>query len=164
MSGSRLSRARSVISGPSEAMLSVRMLAWASVLPLLKRSLPLPRLVALMVPKRRPPGPDPTREQAVVTLARWVYKTRAIRDNCLERSLITYRYLPSGDEDSRLVLGVRKGDDGPPGHAWLTLHGVAVHDSQATLDDLVPIVAFDLEGRRRAVPGSVSAEPPGALA
>jgi Transglutaminase-like superfamily len=164
MSGeSRFSRLRAVVSGPSEALLAVRMLLWATLLPGLKRILPLPRLVSLMAPGHRG-APDEKRAAAVVTLARWVYKTGALRDNCLERSLITYRYLPSGNDESRLVLGVRKGDDGPPGHAWLTLGGVAVHDTDETLDKLVPVVAFDLDGNRCPVPEAVSPAPPAALA
>jgi Transglutaminase-like superfamily len=160
MSGShRVSRVRSVVSGPGELLLSGRMLLWAGVLPVLKRVLPLPRLVALMAPRHRG-GSDEQRLQAVVTLARWMYRTRALRENCLERSLITYRYLPAVAEDSRLILGVRRGDDGPPGHAWLTLGGLPVHDSQATLEGLVPIVAFDLEGRRCPLPEAASAAPP----
>jgi hypothetical protein len=162
MSGSqRLSRIRAVVSGPSELLLSGRMLVWAGALPILKRVLPLPRLVELMAPRRRREA-DEQRVQAVVTLARWMYRTPALRDNCLERSLITYRYLPAVAGDSRLVLGVRRGNDGPPGHAWLTLGGLPVHDSQATLEKLVPIVAFDLEGRRCSLPEAVSAPPPGA--
>ena len=94
-------------------------LFWAALLPFLKRIMPLPRLVSVMTPAHRR-APDERRSAVVVTLARWAYKTGALRDNCLERSLITYRYLPAGNDDSRLVLGVRKGDDGPPGHAWLT--------------------------------------------
>jgi len=160
---SRASRIRAVVSGPSELWLAFRMFLWAAVLPLLKRIMPLPRLVGLMAPSHRS-APDQRRSAVVVTLARWAYKTGALRDNCLERSLITYRYLPAGNEDSRLVLGVRKGDDGPPGHAWLTLRGEAAHDTEATLENLVPIIAFDLEGRRCPLPDSVTPGPPAAPA
>jgi len=160
---SRVSRLRTVVSGPGELWLAFRMLLWAAVLPLLKRIMPLPRLVALMAPRHRR-APDERRSAVVVTLARWAYKTGALRDNCLERSLITYRYLPAGNADSHLVLGVRKGDDGPPGHAWLTVRGEAVHDTEATLENLVPIVAFDLEGRRCPVPESITPAPPAAPA
>ena len=157
----RLQRIHTVVSGPRELILSGQMLAWAGMLPVLKRTLPLARLVTLMVPRHRS-APDPKRTQDVVTLARWMYRTRALRDNCLERSLITYRYLPAGNENSLLVLGVRKGDDGPPGHAWLVVNGVPVHDSEETLEQLVPVVAFDLEGRRRQPPPELSAGPPAA--
>ena len=160
----RLHKIRRVVSGPSELVLWGRMLVWAGMLPLLKRAVPLSRLVTLMAPRHRS-APDAKRMQDVVTLARWVYRTRALRDNCLERSLITYRYLPAGNEQSSLlVLGVRKGDDGPPGHAWLTVNGVPVHDSDETLENLVPVVAFDLEGRRLPPPEEVSVQPPAAPA
>ena len=161
--GPRFARVRAVVSGPGDLWVSSRMAAWAVVLPVLKRVMPLPRLVGVMAPGRRHAA-DEHRLALVVTVARWLYRTRALRDNCLERSLITYRFLPSGDKDSRLVLGIRRGEDGPPGHAWLTLRGEPVHDSAATLDGLVPVVAFDLDGRRCPIPETVSSPPPGALA
>jgi hypothetical protein len=159
----RFSRVRAVVSGPSDLLLSGRMAAWAGLLPVLKRVLPLPRLVTLMAPRHRH-APDERRLVVVVTVARWLYRTRALRDNCLERSLITYRYLPDGNGESRLVLGIRKGEDGPLGHAWLTLCGEPVHDSATTLEGLVPVVAFDLEGRRCRIPEAVIPAPPGAPA
>jgi transglutaminase superfamily protein len=160
---SRLSRVRSVISGPGELLLAFRMLFWAALLPALKRMLPLPRLVALMAPSHRH-RPAEERSDTVVTLARWTYRTGALRDNCLERSLLTYRYLPAGNENSWLVLGVRRGEDGPPGHAWMIVRGVAVHDTDATLNGLVPVLAFDLDGNRCPVPKGVSPAPPAAPA
>jgi transglutaminase superfamily protein len=163
VSGTRLGKARSVVSGPGELLLSGRMVLWAGVLPVLKRTVPLSRLVTLMAPRHRS-APDAKRTEDVVTLARWLYRTRALRDNCLERSLITYRYLPAGNENSLLILGVRKGDDGPPGHAWLMVNGVPVHDSDETLEKLVPVVAFDLEGRRLPPPKPLSARRPAAPA
>lgn len=162
-SADRLRKVRSVVSGPSELLLSGRMLVWAGMLPVLKRTVPLARLVTLMAPRHRS-APSAKRTEDVVTLARWMYRTRALRDNCLERSLITYRYLPAGNEGSLLVLGVSKGDDGPPGHAWLVVDGVAVHDTDEKLEKLVPVVAFDLDGRRQQPPGAVSARPPAAPA
>jgi Transglutaminase-like superfamily len=157
----RAHRIRAVVSGPSELLLSGRMLVWAGILPVLKRVVPLSRLVTLMAPRHRAPA-DEKRAQDVVTLARWMYRTPVLRDNCLERSLITYRFLPAGNEESLLVLGVREGDGGPPGHAWLTVSGHPLHDSAQTLEGLVPIVAFDLEGRRRTPPEAVNAQPPAA--
>jgi hypothetical protein len=159
MSVDRVNRIRTVVSGPSQLLLSGRMLVWAGILPVLKRVVPLSRLVTVMAPRRRR-APDAKRTQDVVTLARWMYRTRLFRDNCLERSLVTYRYLPTGNEGSLLVLGVRKGDDGPPGHAWLIVNGVAVHDSDETLEKLIPVVAFDLDGRRRPAPAPLTARPP----
>jgi hypothetical protein len=159
----RFSRVRALVSGPGDLWLSTRMAAWAAMLPVLKRAMPLTRLVSLMAPGHRH-APDEHRLVFVVTVSRWLYRTRALRDNCLERSLITYRYLPAGDEESRLVLGIRKGENGPPGHAWLTLRGEPVHDSAVTLDGLVPVVAFDLDGRRCPIPEPVSTAPPAAPA
>jgi Transglutaminase-like superfamily len=147
---SRLARLKNVVRSPADALLFVRMIGWAAALPVLKRRLPLPRLVEAALPRERPQSiPHP---KTVIAFARWVYRIPGFQDNCLEKSLLTYRYLPADGGRYRLVLGVRASDaDGPPGHAWLTIEGVPVHDSPESLADLVPIVAFDSAGRREAV-------------
>ncbi|MEO8290944.1 MAG: lasso peptide biosynthesis B2 protein [Gaiellaceae bacterium] len=145
--GRRAARFRNVVRSPADAVLFVRMLGWAAALPLLKRRLPLPRLVEAALPHTRPDA-EPS-AQTVIALARWVYRIPGFRDNCLEKSVLTYRYLPADGGQYRLVLGVRGSEaDGPPGHAWLTIDGIPVHDSPESLADLVPIVAFDSGGRR----------------
>lgn len=143
----RVARLRNVVRSPTDALLFVRMLGWAAALPVLKRRLPLPRLVEAALPQGRPrTGPEPN---TVIALARWVYRIPGFRDNCLEKSLLTYRYLPADAGRYLLVLGVRGSEaEGPPGHAWLTIDGVPVHDSPESLADLVPIVAFDSAGDR----------------
>jgi len=116
-------------------------------LPVLKRRRPLTRLVEASAERRSPANSSPSIE-TVITVARWIYRLPAFRDNCLERSLLTYRYLPESASRYQLVLGVRRGDEGPPGHAWLTVDDVPVHDSPQSLAHLVPILAFDAAGRR----------------
>jgi transglutaminase superfamily protein len=112
--------------------------------------MPLPRLVEVAVPEERVEGTR--RPETVIAFSRWVYRIPGFRDNCLEKSLLTYRYLPADGGRYRLVLGVRGSDaEGPPGHAWLTIDGVPVHDNDESLADLVPIVAFDSAGRREEV-------------
>jgi hypothetical protein len=53
MSVGRVDRIRTVVSGPSELLLSGRMLVWAGALPVLKRVVPLSRLVTVMAPRHR---------------------------------------------------------------------------------------------------------------
>ena len=126
------------------------MLGWAAALPVLKRRMPLPKLVETAVPEARPEGGR--RPETVIAFSRWVYRIPGFRDNCLEKSLLTYRYLPDDGGRYRLVLGVRVSEaDGPPGHAWLTIDGVPVHDTDESLAGLVPIIAFDSSGRREEV-------------
>jgi hypothetical protein len=123
------------------------MLGWAAALPLLKRRMALPKLVEIAVPEVR--ADADRRPETVIAFSRWVYRIPGFRDNCLEKSLLTYRYLPADGGRYRLVLGVRASEaEGPPGHAWLTIDGVPVHDTSESLADLVPILAFDSAGRR----------------
>ena len=42
--------------------------------------------------------------------------------------------------------------------------GEAVHDTETTLESLVPIVAFDLDGKRCPIPETVAPAPPAAPA
>jgi hypothetical protein len=146
----RVARLRNVIRRPSDLVLFARMVGWAAALPVLKRRMPLPRLVETARPSSRASA----RPETVIALARWVYRIPGFRDNCLEKSLLTYRYLPAGPSAYRLVLGVRGSEaEGVPGHAWLTIDGAPVHDSPETLADFVPIVVFDGEGRREETSG-----------
>ena len=146
----RVARVRKVVRGPADVVLFARMLGWAAALPVLKRRMPLPKLVETAVPAERA-GPA-RRPETVVALSRWVYRIPGLRDNCLEKSLLTYRYLPADSGRYRLVLGVRTSEaEGPPGHAWLTIDGTPVHDTPESLADLVPILAFDSAGQREEV-------------
>ena len=146
----RVARVRNVVRGPAEVVLFARMLGWAAALPVLKRRMPLPKLVETAVPEER--AGAGRRPETVIALSRWVYRIPGFRDNCLEKSLLTYRYLPAEAGRYLLVLGVRTSEgDGPPGHAWLTIDGVPVHDTDESLADLVPILAFDSTGRREEV-------------
>jgi Transglutaminase-like superfamily len=144
----RVRRARRVIRRPADAWLFARMVAWAALLPLVKRRVSLVRLVEAAAPARH--NPTTASADTVIALSRWVYRLPLLRDNCLEKSLLTYRYLPpDGGGRYRLVLGFRGTEsDAPPGHAWLTVDDVPVHDTDATLMDLVPVLAFDGTGRR----------------
>ena len=85
-----------------------------------------------------------------------MYRIPVFRDNCLEKSLLTFHYLPPGERGGyRLVLGFRGLDrKAPPGHAWLTVDGVPVHDTPESLADLTPLVSFDESGRRLDPSGS----------
>jgi hypothetical protein len=156
----RAARVRNVIRRPADVVLFARMLGWAAALPVLKRRMPLPKLVETAVPDERA-GPA-RRPETVVALSRWVYRIPFLRDNCLEKSLLTYRYLPADPGRYLLVLGVRTSDaEGSPGHAWLTIDGDPVHDTAEALADLVPILAFDSAGRREEI-DSVGRSAPGA--
>jgi hypothetical protein len=77
-----------------------------------------------------------------------VFKSRpqGARDNCLERGLVAYRYLARAGADPTLVVGMPR-TPGGHGHVWVSVDGVAVHDSAARLADFEPVLAFGSDGR-----------------
>jgi len=129
------------------------MLAWTLLLPLLKYTLPLPRLVRLMwVPPREIPASE-ERHRQVSEIARLVYRSRALTrsDNCLERSLLTYRFLAMHSADPKIVVAVgRPGET--RGHAWVVVDGVPVNETDATLAPYVPFAVFGVGGKRLTGP------------
>ena len=104
--------------------------AWSGrppALPVLKRAVPLPRLVRLMAGRR---SPGPASDAVVVTTLRLAraYRRRVPgADNCLERSLLTYRYLLEAGASPALVCGVDRSVAGVVGHAWVTPRRPADH-------------------------------------
>jgi hypothetical protein len=135
---------RDGLSSASSAFLALRMSAWVLVLPLAKRIVSIERLAKVMW-RGRASERDRGREELAVRLASRL--TRFSGRNCLERSLILYRYLSDGGADPVLVLGI---DDARQrnGHAWVTLDGVPVIESAAALEKYEPIVAFGRSARR----------------
>ena len=144
----RLRVAREALATPADVLLLVRMLGWAPLLPLLKYVVPLRRLVRLAAAPPRRSERDRAEEARIARLAQLLYRGQrlGVRDNCLERSLLTYRYLGRANADPRLVVGVRKDESGVLGHVWVTVDGEPVHDPPQALDDLVPMMSFDAAG------------------
>ena len=150
------SRARAFLAflaTPADAALYARMFAWRLFLPGLKYMLPLPRLARLMSARTRRGGRRLERERRVVTLTASLYEPNgalAADDDCLERSLLAYRYLAREGADPRLVIGMREASgQGERGHVWVTVDGRPVTDSREVVDSFVPVVSFDAGGRRR---------------
>src|SRR5206468_7627974 len=110
-----LRRARALRAGirsPADVWLAARILAWRAVLPLLKWLLPLPKLVRLMWAGRERER-QPAHERRVVYLARKLSGPGGDGrlDNCLERSLVTYRYLSAAGAEPELVVGMASEGD-----------------------------------------------------
>ena len=129
------------------------MLAWTPLLPLLKRTLPLPRLVRLMWAPPRETHANEERHRQVSEIARLIYRSRALTrsDNCLERSLLTYRFLAIHSADPKLVVAVGRSGE-THGHAWVVVDGVPVNETDATLAPYVPFAAFGTGGKRLTGP------------
>jgi hypothetical protein len=137
------------------------MSAWAPSLPLLKRVLPLPRLVALMASEPRARERDPALERRIARMARLIYRGRrgTFNNNCLERSLVTYRYLSRAGADPELVVAVRRGDEGVEGHVWVTVGGVPVHEQPDELEPYLPVLRFKRGEVKRSAGGPAGALP-----
>jgi hypothetical protein len=118
------------------------------VLPALKHLLPVAALAALM---QRPPSRvyrDVRLEEQVVTFARWAARLVRWRagGNCLERGLITYRYLGLAGANPTLVVGVGKNETGAIGHAWVLVDGEPVSEDLPALALYTPMLAFGPDG------------------
>jgi hypothetical protein len=152
------SRLRSAVSTPSDAWLLARIFVWSLVLPIAKRTIPLPQLVRLMRPRGRTAQRDPEREAAIGSLTSWVFRTRppSARDNCLERGLVAYRYLSRAGASPELVVGVAKEVHRLQGHVWVTVDGRPVHDSPSTLAPFEPIFVVRSDGTLIGTPPSSS--------
>jgi hypothetical protein len=123
----------------------MRMLAWRLVLPVLKRVVPVATLARVM---RRPPaaGAD---EARVVRLASWIYGSRPLTGgkNCLERSLVLYRYLSEANPEARLVVGFRDGRQAVEGHAWVAVGNQSMGAGTDERGAYAPVVSFGPGGR-----------------
>jgi hypothetical protein len=145
----RIQTVRGMIEGPSDVWLGIRMVAWSAALPALKHLLPLQLLTRLMWAKRRA-APRPDREPKVTYLARRIYRARPFlrRDNCLERSLLAYRYLAREGMEPHLVLGARKSEGRIHAHAWVTIGGRPVMDGHEALGQFTSLTEFGAGGSR----------------
>jgi hypothetical protein len=141
---------RALVSTRADAALLARMLGWWIALPLLKRATPLPRLVRFAHLDPRRTARDLEREAKVAALAKWLFKVRPrpARDNCLERSLVAYRFLGRLGAEPELVVGLGDKEEATVGHVWVTVDGHPVHDEPDALDAYQAVVAFGSDGRR----------------
>ncbi len=123
------------------------MAPWSVTLPLLKHVLPLPRLARLMAAPRDRER-DPTRERAIAKASWWASRFQPLRfpENCLERSLVAYRFLGLAGADPNLVLGVSGEEGGVIGHVWVTVDGQPVQDPLESLRRYRRLIEFDRNG------------------
>ena len=128
----------------------VRMLVWRLLISTLKHVVPIRRLVAIAgsgTPARAAAARFPPQAR-IFELARLACRPRLIRsqDNCLDRSLIAYRYLRAVGATPCLVIGLGRDADGVRGHAWLMLDGEEVGEPHTTHEEFKELVRFAGDG------------------
>jgi hypothetical protein len=122
------------------------MLAWRLALPLLKRALPLQRLVQLAATPRRRHRFAPAQ---VVAASHRLFGARGqASSDCLERSVLTYRFLAEAGVEPQLICGLQHAGEGVVGHAWVVLGDAPVDESPDALAGYSTLLAFDASGAR----------------
>ena len=109
-------------------------------------SLPLPRLVRLMWRSGQPGrSRQLAREARITRLVSQICNTSG--GNCLERSLILYRYLSEAGASPELVVAVAR-----PGvylgHVWVVVDGAPRVDSPRALAGYMELLRFGDAGAR----------------
>ena len=137
-----MSRARALarlLASPRDAWLAARAFGWLCLLPVLKRTLALDRLVRLMwlAPSGSPR--DRRRERRTIRIVARLSRTSG--GNCLERSLVLYRYLARANADPHLVAGMARPDE-YLGHVWVTVDGQPLLETPETLGGYAEVVTF----------------------
>ncbi|HEX5415818.1 MAG TPA: lasso peptide biosynthesis B2 protein [Chloroflexota bacterium] len=125
--------------------LALRMAWWILALPVLKRVMPLPTLVARA--RSRPGTRTFSREQIgeIIAVTSRVYQVLRFgkAGNCLERSLVNYHFLSGSVPNLQLVIGVRRLDQRIVGHAWVTVDGQVLGENPASINSYVQVIRFD---------------------
>lgn len=142
---------------PIEPWLLSRMAGWAVLLAVLKRAVPLRSLVRMVLARSDRGGRRPAQERVIVRHARLATRltpwTR--RGKCVERGLITFRYLAAIDARPSLVVGMGRDETSAIiGHAWVVVDGEAVGETVTALEAFTPILTFGPEGRPTDPPSS----------
>jgi hypothetical protein len=144
----------------TELLLSARMIGWALLVPLLKRIVPLRTLVRIMwADSSRRTSPE--WKKPVIRVGRRLVRLRPFSrdENCLDRSLIIYRFLSMAKLEPQLVLGVRNEDSRIAGHAWITVDGTPVIESSEVVAAYVPVAVFGAGGIIEAIDDDLLVDP-----
>ena len=130
---------RKIILKPRELFLIFRMALWVSLLSLLVKLRPLPRALQLVAAKPRTAPADSAEvaEETMNRLARamdLLLRTDifVFKPTCWKRAAVLHRYLTLSGINSRIVFGVRRGEQGEVnGHAWLEADGAPILETTA---------------------------------
>lgn len=132
----------------ADARLLIRAICWRALLPVLKRAVSLRTLIRWMWPGGVSQiQPADTRARARLDTVRYFIAhggRLVISENCLERSVLLYRFLAEVNLDPRLVMGVRREDGNTDGHVWIEIDGEPLVD--LTTSRYAPVLVFGAGG------------------
>jgi hypothetical protein len=143
---------RMTVASPRTAWLMVQMLAWKAALSLLKHIVGLPKLVGFVEPQP-PPALDRRERGRVEYAVRRLGRVLGGGD-CLERSLVTYRFLVRAGARPRLIIGFDRENGRVAGHAWVTVDDEPVVESREALARYVAVAAFSPPAEPRSSPSA----------
>lgn len=128
--------------------LALRIAAWAAVLPALKLVLPVTSLARLMWRDARVDRRDRREETRVLAYVDRLYRRGRVprRHNCLERSLITYRFLSELNANPVLTVAMKRDHEALRGHAWVVVDGNALAEHPQTTAAFAPVIRFGSRG------------------
>jgi hypothetical protein len=111
-----------LLSGPFDALLFLRIVCFAAVVPFLLR-LQLRTVERVLVPRRRPSIPDPQTIDTIVAMTDAAANRRFVRKSCLIRGTTLYYFLARAGVDVKLSFGIGQVHDAFTGHCWLVKDG-----------------------------------------
>ena len=153
----------------TDTRLFARAIAWRMALPVLKYAVPLRTLARWMAAQPTSACSAEAREARLASVRRLLTQggRLVISGNCLERSLVLYRFLGEVGASPTLVMGLNRDDAKVGGHAWVELDGEPL--AQETVGQFVPVLTFGpgTKSRRRPAPAgplNLAAAQPGSVA
>ena len=141
-----------------------RMVAWKIALSVLKHALPLRTLMGVAEPRRLGASLHADERQRIESGVRRLGRVLGGRD-CLERSLVAYRFLARSGARPMLHIGFGRDDQALDGHAWVTVDGLPVAETEDAVSRYVEVLTFspradDRSGSRagaRGLPAGIRA-------
>lgn len=79
------------------------------------------------------------RISSTVEVVRIASRRVAPRSTCLAQSIVLWALLRRQGIDSRIVIGVRKGDVPLDAHAWIERHGIPLNETPEVVATFVPL-------------------------
>lgn len=126
----------------SDARLLARAIGWRLALPVLKYAVPLRTLARWMAAQPASAWSAESRQARLASVRQLLTHggRLVISGNCLERSLVLYRFLGEAGASPTLVMGLNRDDATVGGHAWVELDGEPV--AAETVGQFVPVLTF----------------------